>query len=64
MHGGEAAPQRDTNVHKRTLGGVPRCEGDFIRASDGMHEYQLWDLPPDHIQPMEGGGEIRTKQTR
>ena len=56
MHGGEAAPQRDTNVQTSTLGGVQRCEGNFIRASDGMQEYQLLEQPPDHVQPMEGGG--------
>ena len=55
MHGGEAAPQRDTNVQTSTLGGVQRCEGNFIRASDGMQEYQLLEQPPDHVQPMEGG---------
>ena len=31
-------------------------EGNFIRASDGMQEYQLLEQPPDHVQPMEGGG--------
>ena len=55
MHGGEAAPPRDTNVQTSTLGGST-IEGNFIRASDGMQEYQLLEQPPDHVQPMEGGG--------